>query len=480
MSAAQGGTSRNEGEGNPSAGIADPSATVVDGMNQRAVRVGLLVALGYLVVGVLGYATSRPRSELGVAEGGGSLVVLWVAFAVLALAMWLVRRPSSLPRDVAPWVLPAVVGPLALYPLAQAGGTPALLAAVLWPVSALPLGWAVSSLATAHRRELDRGVALSAGVAMLLGLVAASVADLWPLLSAAQLVATTAVAGLPCVGLVAAADGRARAIGSRSEGEILAQATLFTACLAPALSGSVLVVRWDLALSLAAVVAAILLVGARIALRPLSGATARATIQRDLALAVTEGERARLASDLHDGPLQDLLLLARRLEARDDREGASLARDIADELREMSGDLRLPLLDDLGVGPALEWLATRVHRLTGIDVTTSWEAAGRPPAQVELAAFRIAQEAVTNAVRHGRPPIRVTYRSTTRDLFLAIEDAGARSIEAEAEAVSPGRMHLGLLGMAQRAEQIGAHLVVRRAATEGTVVAVEWQQAAAT
>ena len=355
-----------------------------------------------------------------------------------------------------------------------------MLAAVLWPVSALPLGWAVSSLATAHRRELDRGVALSAGVAMLLGLAAASVADLWPLLSAAQLVAATAVAGLPCVGLVAAADGRARAIGSRSEGEILAQATLFTACLAPALSGSVLVVRWDLALSLAVVVAAILLIGARIALRPLSGATARATIQRDLALAVTEGERARLASDLHDGPLQDLLLLARRLEALDDREGASLARDIADELREMSGDLRLPLLDDLGVGPALEWLATRVHRLTGIDVTTSWEAAGRPPAQVELAAFRIAQEAVTNAVRHGRPPIRVTYRSTTRDLFLAIEDAGARSIEAEAEAVSPGRMRLGLLGMAQRAEQIGARLVVRQAATEGTVVAVEWQQAAAT
>ncbi len=41
-------------------------------------------------------------------------------------------------------------------------------------------------------------------------------------------------------------------------------------------------------------------------------------------------------------------------------------------------------------------------------------------------------------------------------------------------------MRLGLLGMAQRAEQIGARLVVRQAATEGTVVAVEWQQAAAT
>jgi signal transduction histidine kinase len=97
---------------------------------------------------------------------------------------------------------------------------------------------------------------------------------------------------------------------------------------------------------------------------------------------------------------------------------------------------------------------------------------------VELAAFRIAQEAVTNAVRHGRPPIRVTYRSTTQDLFMAIEDAGARSTEAEV--ANPGRMRLGLLGMTQRAEQIGARLVVRQAATEGTVVAVEWQETAAT
>jgi signal transduction histidine kinase len=227
-----------------------------------------------------------------------------------------------------------------------------------------------------------------------------------------------------------------------------------------------------------AVVPAIVLIGAWAALGPLSGATARANLQRDLALAVSEAERTRLAGDLHDGPLQDLLLLARRLEALGDREGASLARDIADELREVSGDLRLPLLDDLGVGPALEWLATRIRRLTGMDVSTSWEAAGRPPAPVELAAFRIAQEAVTNAVRHGRPPIRVTYRSTTQDLFMAIEDAGARSTEAEV--ANPGRMRLGLLGMTQRAEQIGARLVVRQAATEGTVVAVEWQETAAT
>ena len=475
------GTSRDGREGNPSPSVAGPPVTVIGGMNQRAMRAGLLIAVGYLLVGVVGYATSRPSPELD--EGGGSLVVLWSAVGVLAVGARAVRRPSPLASQVAPWMLPAVVGPLALYPLAlhplaQAGVTPAMLAAVLWPVSALPLGYAVSGLDTAHRRVLRRAALLAVAVAMFLGLAGPSVAALWPLVSAGRFIAATAVAWLPCVGLVAVARGRARSTGSRSEGEILAQATLLTACLAPALTGSVLLVRWEQALSLMAVVTAVVLIGAWAALGPLSGATARANLQRDLALAVSEAERTRLAGDLHDGPLQDLLLLARRLEALGDREGASLARDIADELREVSGDLRLPLLDDLGVGPALEWLATRIRRLTGMDVSTSWEAAGRPPAPVELAAFRIAQEAVTNAVRHGRPPIRVTYRSTTQDLFMAIEDAGARSTEAEV--ANPGRMRLGLLGMTQRAEQIGARLVVRQAATEGTVVAVEWQETAAT
>ena len=126
--------------------------------------------------------------------------------------------------------------------------------------------------------------------------------------------------------------------------------------------------------------------------------------------------------------------------------------------------------------PALDWLVSRVRRLTGLEVSTEWQAAGRPPAQVELAAFRIAQEAVSNAVRHGRPPIRVTCRATPAALTMAIEDAGSHAAAAPAPAGE--RMRLGLLGMAQRAEQIGAHLEVRREAAAGTVVAFTWEEAA--
>ena len=82
------------------------------------------------------------------------------------------------------------------------------------------------------------------------------------------------------------------------------------------------------------------------------------------------------------------------------------------------------MLDDLGLGPALEWLAARMRRLTGLDIAADWEAHGRSPAQVELAAFRVAQDALSNAVRHGRAPIRIRCRSASDELRLTVEDAG--------------------------------------------------------
>jgi two-component system sensor histidine kinase UhpB len=241
----------------------------------------------------------------------------------------------------------------------------------------------------------------------------------------------------------------------------------------------VLFISWIQALPLIGLAALVLYAASRVAVRPLSVISARASAQRDLAVATSEAERARLAADLHDGPLQDLLLLARSLEARHDPDSARLARDVADELREMSGDLRLPVLDDLGAGPALDWLAARVRRMTGLDVATEWHADGRPPGQVELAAFRIAQEAVSNAVRHGRPPVRVRYHSTADGLGLSIEDAGdGRGVDVLAFHAAPEPTRRGMLGMAQRAEQIGASLDVRRREDGGTIVVLHWESPA--
>ena len=79
-----------------------------------------------------------------------------------------------------------------------------------------------------------------------------------------------------------------------------------------------------------------------------------------MVVAATEVERARLAADLHDDALQGMTVLVRQLDDAGDTGTAELARSIAERLREVCGDLRLPVLDELGAGAALEWLVGRV------------------------------------------------------------------------------------------------------------------------
>ena len=214
----------------------------------------------------------------------------------------------------------------------------------------------------------------------------------------------------------------------------------------------------------------------RFTLAPLIGLAQRTQLQRDLAVAAAETERARLAADLHDDALQQLTMLVRTLDEGGQKDAADEAREIATKLRSVVGDLRLPILDDLGAGAALEWLVERVEPLAGGPVKLErTDETRRPPANVELAVFRVAQEALTNAIKHGKPPIAVHYdvRADGR-VTLAVDDAGA-GIGAEAADEAPRQGHFGLANMQQRAEQIGALLDVRRWPAGGTRVALEWR-----
>ncbi len=213
----------------------------------------------------------------------------------------------------------------------------------------------------------------------------------------------------------------------------------------------------------------------RFTLAPLLGLARRTQLQRDLAVAAAETERARLAADLHDDALQQVTMLVRTLDEAGQADAANTAREVADKLRAIVGDLRLPILDDLGAGAALEWLVERVEPLAGGPVRLEQSGSARPPATVELAVFRVAQEALSNAIKHGKTPITVRYE--VRDdgrVTLAVEDAGP-GIEPEAAAGAPAEGHFGLANMQQRAEQIGALLDVRRWPSGGTRVALEWR-----
>jgi signal transduction histidine kinase len=219
---------------------------------------------------------------------------------------------------------------------------------------------------------------------------------------------------------------------------------------------------------------AIVLVAGRFTIRPMARLATRAALQRDLVVAATEAERARVAADIHDDALQELTLLVHRLDAAGDTEGADIARTVSDRLRAICGDLRLPILDDLGVGPALDWLVLRIERLAGGEVRLERSDGSRPPADVELAFFRVAQEALSNAVKHGQPPIVVRYTTTPDGASLSIDDAGP-GIEPEASHGVERSGHFGLLNMQQRAEAIDAILDVRRWPAGGTHVALDWR-----
>jgi signal transduction histidine kinase len=208
---------------------------------------------------------------------------------------------------------------------------------------------------------------------------------------------------------------------------------------------------WPVVLWIGAVIAM------RLALRSLAQLATGARHERDLVVAATESERVRIAADIHDDALQDLTMLVRRLDAAGDTANAQAAREIAERLRAICGDLRLPVLDDLGVGPALEWLCGRLDPVAHSITLDRLSEESRLPADVELAVFRVAQEALSNAVRHGAPPILVRYRARPDWVELEVDDSGSGIADGAAE-LAEQTGHLGLLNMAQRVEAVGGML----------------------
>jgi two-component system sensor histidine kinase UhpB len=208
----------------------------------------------------------------------------------------------------------------------------------------------------------------------------------------------------------------------------------------------------------------------------------RASMRR--VLSAQEAERRRIAQELHDQIGQNLtavLLELKRLRghvtdgwADTLADAQELARESLEELRRISYELRPAALDDLGLASALAALADAIARRAQIEVAVEIEA-GVPslPPDVELAVYRIAQEALTNAVRHaGCTRVRLRLSAEHGAVYLRIADDGRGLGQLP-------RSGGGIRGMRERALMIGGRLVLGVADDGGVEVELRIPAAAA-
>jgi PAS domain S-box-containing protein len=201
-----------------------------------------------------------------------------------------------------------------------------------------------------------------------------------------------------------------------------------------------------------------------------------------------EHERQRIAQELHDETAQSLMLIAQRLDGmastasrKRGKDGVTDLQDVRGtviealmELRRLAQDLRPRILDDMGLVPALEWLADDLPQQYGISAHV--EVDGTPPRfseEAQLLLFRIVQEALRNVGKHsGATSATVSVRA--HDGFkITIGDNG-RGFElprAVGDLASMGK--LGLLGMHERARLLGGTLHIHAEPGNGTIVMVE-------
>ncbi len=196
-----------------------------------------------------------------------------------------------------------------------------------------------------------------------------------------------------------------------------------------------------------------------------------------------ELERRNIARQLHDQLGQTLtvarLLVESTLDQIDDKDASALLREAMEalesgmkETRALTGVLRPPMLDDLGLVPTLRWLVDRSVSGTSIEAVLDLPPDPGPlTSEIDVAAYRIAQEAIDNALRHGDPRrLRIRLRVRRHILTLSIEDDGRGFDPGHVlEALVP-LDRSGILGIRERAEALGGAVRIRSRPDRGTVV----------
>ncbi len=202
---------------------------------------------------------------------------------------------------------------------------------------------------------------------------------------------------------------------------------------------------------------------------------------------VQEDEKRRFSRELHDSVGQSLTAIGIRLNLLRGELGSACLNaaveegfaevqrhlgSVADRIREVICGLRPPVLDDYGLFAALSWLCRKTTERFMVKTGISGaEAEPRLPPEIELMLFRIAQEALTNCVRHAEAAaVSVSFVARDGDAVLSIRDDG-RGFDPSAQKRVGGE-HWGLAIMQERALSAGGTLTVESAPGRGTLVTV--------
>ena len=210
---------------------------------------------------------------------------------------------------------------------------------------------------------------------------------------------------------------------------------------------------------------------------------ARAQALSKRLLDVQEDEHRHLARELHDEIGQSLtglrFVLGAAARAAPENiqphfvEAQTLVNDLIRRVRDLSLELRPAMLDDLGLLPALLWLIERYTHQTQIQIDFGHSGLEkRFPPEIETAAYRIVQEALTNIARHAHENEAAVRLWVNNDvLFLQVEDWGAGF---DVETALAKNVNIGLSGMQERALALGGRLEIESVLGVGTRVQAEF------
>ncbi len=204
-----------------------------------------------------------------------------------------------------------------------------------------------------------------------------------------------------------------------------------------------------------------------------------------------EEERKKIARELHDDTIQELITLSRQLDdlidkkimPDEDRRGSrkkieevqEKVTSILQNVRRFTRDLRPSILDDLGLVPALEWLTSDMSARfkIPIDISIIGNEKNIAP-DAALAMFRVAQESLRNAGSHSKASqIQLNLKFTSKAVTLSIIDNGKGFTPPKQISSLTKHGKLGVAGMYERAQLIGATLSIKSRRNEGTTISLE-------